>query len=54
MTGGSSVYEGRVEVCLEGRWGTVSEDDWSSYDAEVVCQQLGYSTKSMSEIMKNI
>ena len=42
--GGSSAYEGRVEVCLAQRWGTVHDDEWSTADAKVVCRHLGYDT----------
>ena len=42
LVGGQSAYEGRVEVCLSQRWGTVNDDGWSTTDAQVVCRQLGY------------
>ena len=41
--GGSSAYEGRVEVCIDKVWGTISDDGWIVNDAVVVCRQLGYS-----------
>ena len=42
LVDGRSAYEGQVEVCIGQRWGTVCNTGWSTEDAQVVCQQLGY------------
>ena len=46
LVDGGVSYEGRVEYCRYGDWGTVCDDDWTALDATVACSQLGYSHES--------
>ena len=43
LFGGSTEYEGTVEVCLNNAWGTIS-DYWTYKEAQTICNALGYTT----------
>ena len=55
LVNGEYETEGRLEICVNGKWGTVCNDYWKYYygrdvygfdhdAATVVCRQLGYCT----------
>lgn len=47
---GDSCNEGRVEVCVNGHWGTVCNDKQEL--AGNVCNSLGFASKSKSNLIK--
>ncbi|XP_030575067.1 lysyl oxidase homolog 3B isoform X2 [Archocentrus centrarchus] len=51
IVGGRSSYEGRVEVQVGSKWGTVCSTGWTTKEAMVVCRQLGlgYSMHAITE-----
>ena len=42
LVNGSGRHEGRIEVCFNETWGTICDYTWN-IEADIVCQQLGYS-----------
>ncbi|XP_068194593.1 lysyl oxidase homolog 3B isoform X2 [Antennarius striatus] len=51
IVGGRSRYEGRVEVQVGSKWGTVCSSGWTTKEAMVVCRQLGlgYAMHAVNE-----
>ena len=45
LVGGERESEGRVEICVEGFWGTVCDSGWSQREAVVVCRQSGFGAR---------
>ena len=43
LAGGSTKWQGRVEILHAGVWGTVCDDHWTQAEAEAVCRQLGHT-----------
>eukprot|EP00057_Strongylocentrotus_purpuratus_P025137 XP_011679611.1 PREDICTED: neurotrypsin-like [Strongylocentrotus purpuratus] len=43
LSDGGSPREGRVEVFIFGRWGSLCDDFWNDEDAAVVCRHLGHT-----------
>ena len=48
LVDGSTNYEGRVEICINKAWGTITYFYGSYNEAQTVCNQLGYSATGKS------
>ena len=42
LVGGENESEGRVEICVQGFWGTVCDSGLGQREAVVVCRQSGF------------
>ena len=40
LENGEREYEGRIELCYRGEWGSVCDESTNDRTAEVVCTQL--------------
>ena len=44
---GEMEWEGRLEVCMGSRWGTVGNDGWTEVNSQVMCNAFGYDFTGM-------
>ena len=46
LVNGTEDWNGRLEVCINGQWGSVCERYFDDVDAQVVCKELGFPANS--------
>ena len=42
LVAGDTFNDGVIQVCLEGKWYYVCDEDWSAQEASVACNQAGF------------
>jgi len=47
LTGGSNVRQGRLEICINGAWGSVCSTSFFDDDASVACVQMNFERKGV-------
>ena len=41
LAGGNTSRQGRVQIAVNGMWGTICDDNWNLNSATVICHMLG-------------
>ena len=48
LVNGAVYQEGRIEICINGVWGSICGDEWTAgTSAFVACKQLGFINSGM-------
>jgi hypothetical protein len=42
LTGGLTIFQGRVEIRVFNHWGTICDDGFDDREATVICRMLGH------------
>ena len=42
-----------MEICYDGVWGSVCDNNWNNWNAAIVCLQLGFQGTSMQHYSFN-
>ena len=48
---GETEWEGRLEMCYNRRWGTVSSGGWTDINTQVVCNDFGYDVSGKKKFI---
>lgn len=51
LADGRTEMKGRVEICIKGVWGAVTDTDWDYKAASVVCRQLQLPSECKSDFI---
>ena len=46
LMNGTMANEGRVEICMQGVWGSICRNNWNNAESAIVCEQLGFQSES--------
>lgn len=46
----TTVFAGRVEICINNQWSAICDHGWSDLDAIVACRQLGQLTNTSRKV----
>ena len=53
LSEGETEWEGRLEVCIGQRWGTVGNNGWTKENSQVMCNALGFEFTGIKIIILN-